>query len=197
VSVSYYLFRFCPAYLCNFHSNKRYEILTKQLSEAGTKLYVPKNLSQTSWSCRADATKAIARRYEKINDVLHEISNDQEQKDVVRNEAAGLYQKMCSLEIALYTTFWNDIMQRFNATNHILQDPRMVLQSAAMGLKSLKLYVYSKRDKFDEYEDVAKKMSGTEEYVHALPRQINVKPNPLNFDKAKEVQKTPKEKFRT
>jgi hypothetical protein len=40
-------------------TTKRYEILTKKLSEAGTTFYVPKNLGQTSWSCRSDATNAM------------------------------------------------------------------------------------------------------------------------------------------
>jgi hypothetical protein len=37
----------------------------------------------------------------------------------------------------------------------------MVLQSVIMALKSLKSFVESMRDNFDEYEGAAKKMSGT------------------------------------
>jgi hypothetical protein len=41
-------------------------------------------LSETRWSCRADATKAIVHGYEKIKVALADISQDQEQKDVVK-----------------------------------------------------------------------------------------------------------------
>jgi hypothetical protein len=68
------VFDFVPhIYVFFMAITKRYEILIKTFSEAGTKFYMPKNLSQTRWSCRADATKVIARRYENINSVLHEI----------------------------------------------------------------------------------------------------------------------------
>ena len=68
--------------------------------------------------------------YEKIKEALADISHDQEQKDVVKIEAARLLNKMGSLEIALYAEFWNDILERFNATDKFLQDLQMVLSSA-------------------------------------------------------------------
>ena len=101
-------------------TTERFAILVKKLSENNTKFYVPKILSETRWSCRADATKAIVHGYEKIKDALADISHDQEQNDVVKIKAARLLNKMESLEIALYAEFWNDILERFNATNKLL-----------------------------------------------------------------------------
>ena len=110
-------------YLFFTATTERFATLVKKLSENITKFYVPKVLSETRWSCRADATKAIVRGYEKNKEALADISHDQEQKDVVKTEAARLLNKMGSLEIALYAEFWNDILERFNATNKLLQDP--------------------------------------------------------------------------
>lgn len=54
------------------------------------------------------------------------ISKDPEQKDVVISEANGLLKKVTSFEITFYLLLWNDILDRFNAINHLLQNPKMV-----------------------------------------------------------------------
>ena len=46
-------------YLFFTATTERFATLLKKLSENITKFYVPKVLSETRWSCRADATKAI------------------------------------------------------------------------------------------------------------------------------------------
>jgi hypothetical protein len=165
------------------------------LSENNTKFYVPNKLSETRWSCRADATKAIVHGYEKIKEPLADISQDQEQKDVVKIEAAKFLEKMGSIEIALYAGFWNDKLERFNATNKILQDSKMVLYSAVEALKSLRSFVDSKREKFEEYE-AARKLSDTDNYIQTRSRSRNVRLNPLDYAKSSDAQLSPKEKFR-
>ena len=58
-----------------------------------------------------------------MQDALNKIK---EEKDLVRNEAKGLLEKMATLEIGIYAEFWNDILERFNATSHGLQRPTMM-----------------------------------------------------------------------
>jgi len=70
--------------------------------------------------------------------------------------------------------FWNDILDRFNATKHLLQNPKMVLQSAVTALTSLKLFVQDIRNSFDEYEEAAKKLSGNTDYPEIRIRSQNV-----------------------
>lgn len=48
---------------------------------------------------------ALAHGYMKIQDALDKIHNNEEEKDLVHNEAKGLLQKMTSLEIDIYTKF--------------------------------------------------------------------------------------------
>ncbi|KAL4098982.1 hypothetical protein QTP88_023485 [Uroleucon formosanum] len=159
-----------------YASPARYTILTKKLSlkDSNTQFHVPKNLNDTRWSCRADAIKALVLGYNEFKKTLAYISKDPEQKEVVKNEANGLLTKITSFEIAFYLLFWNDILDRFNATNHLLQNPKMVLQSAVIALTSLKLFVQDKRNLFDEYEETAKKMSGKTDYPKIRIRSQNL-----------------------
>lgn len=181
-------------------STERYKILVDKLSgDTSTSFYVPKNLNETRWSCRADATKAIVNGYDKIKLALAHICEDEEQKDVVKIEANKLLKKMNSIEIAFYALFWNDILERFNATNKILQDSKMVLCSAVVALKSLKLFVKSKRNTFEKYEEKAYQISGTNIIGHEYKvrsKTRNVRLNPLDYAKTPDVQLSPREKFR-
>ena len=111
-------------------STARYAALKEKLTRDDKQLYVSKRLSETRWSYRADATKAIVYGYREMREDLYDIMTDEENKAVVRNEACNLYEKMDKLETAIYALFWNEILERFNATNYILQDPKIVLSTA-------------------------------------------------------------------
>lgn len=176
----------------------RYKILTEKLSTEGkTKnYYTLKNLNDTRWSCRADATKALSHGYNHIQDALTMICDDIEQKDIVKCQARGLLQKMSTLEIAIYTQFWHDILERFNSVSTDLQRPAMTLNTAVNTLKSLKTFVEYKRNEFDVYEAAGKKLSGTEEYTSVRVRSINVRLQPLNYGKTSAVQLSSRDKFR-
>jgi hypothetical protein len=105
-------------------------------------------------------------------------------------------EKMGSIEIALYARFWNDILEQFNVTNKILQDSKVVLYSTVEALKSLRSFVDSKREKFEEYEEAARKLSDTDNYIQTRSRSRNVRLNPLDYAKSSDAQLSPKEKFR-
>jgi len=53
------------------------------LKDSSTQFNVSKNLNDTRWSCRADATKALVLGYNAFQQTLDYISKDPEQKDVV------------------------------------------------------------------------------------------------------------------
>ncbi|XP_051165718.1 uncharacterized protein LOC127284365 [Leptopilina boulardi] len=187
--------------LCVFFTNStaRYKILIEKLSAATPRgnFYTLKKLSDTRWSYRADATKALVHGYKPIQDALDEIYNDVEQKSIVRNEAFGLLQKMAKLETAIYTKFWHDMLERFNSTNEILQSSTMILCTAVNCLKSLKTFVESKRDAFETYEVAGKELSNVQEYEIVRVRRPNVTRRPLDCVQAPSVQLLPRDKFRT
>ncbi|XP_066969168.1 52 kDa repressor of the inhibitor of the protein kinase-like [Macrobrachium rosenbergii] len=195
-SAAIHCFDFVQQFFFFTASTARYATLKEKLTRADKQLYVPKRLNETRWSCRADATKAIVHGYREMREALYDIMTDEENKAVARNEACNLYEKMGKLEIAIYATFWNDILERFNATNHILQDPKMVLSAAVKALKSLKTFIETKREKYEEYEAAGIRLSGTEEYTEVRHCVRNVRLNPLDYGKAEDAQMSPKVKFR-
>ena len=67
-----------------------------------------------------------------------------------------------------------------NATSKILQDPQLDLNSAVAAVKSLRTFIESKRDRFEEYEKEAGVKSRTTEYVQRRQRRRNVRLDPLD-----------------
>ena len=80
------------------------------------------------------------------------MADGEEEKATVRSQTDGLYDRMSTLKLGLFTAFWNDILERFNATSRTLHDPKLDVSVAVALLKSLQQYVLSKRDSFDDYE---------------------------------------------
>src|SRR5215813_8205014 len=122
-------------------------------------------------------------------------------KKAVRCEAEGLLRQMNQFESDIYTTFWNDILQRTDATSKNLQHAKLDLNTAVASLTRLKIYVASKRDSFKIYEKKGKELSGSSEYVQTLKktrhRRRNVCLNPLDYGHTEKVQLSPSEKYRT
>ena len=179
-------------------STHRHQLLTEVLKHNDSSLTL-KRVTTTRWSCRADATKALKHDYQQIKDILKQIADDTEEKGCVRCEAEGLLIQMNQLETGIYTTFWNDILQRTDATSKNLQHAKLHLNTAVASLTSLKDYVASKRDSFDTYEKQGQELSGSADYVQTKTRhkRRNVRLNPLDYGHAEEAQLSPSEKYRT
>ncbi|CAM1330906.1 Uncharacterised protein r2_g3995 [Pycnogonum litorale] len=178
-------------------STHRHQLLTEALKHNDSSLTL-KRVTTTHWSCRADTTKALKHDYQQIEDVLKQIADDIEEKGCVRCEAEGLLIQINQLETGIYTTFWNDILQRTDATNKNRQHAKLDLNTAVATLTSLKNYVASKRDSFDTYEKQGEELSGSADYVQTETRHKcrNVRLNPLDYGHAEEVQLIPSEKYR-
>ncbi len=73
-------------------SPHRWKVLTNQLSSKS--LPTVKRMSDTRWSARADATKALVKGYDEIYDALEEINNDEDEKPDAKDEAANLVSDM-------------------------------------------------------------------------------------------------------
>ena len=127
-------------------STHRYKVLTDILILADGPVCVPKRVTTTRWSCKADATKALRRGY--FKDALLTIAEDKNEMAKVRSEANGLFERMCQLETGIYAVFWDEILNRANATSHVLQDPKLDLNTAVAAIKSLKSFVEQKTRMF-------------------------------------------------
>ena len=176
----------CPAAVAFFHfleaiyvffsaSTHRYKVLTDILILADGPVCVPKRVTTTRWSCKADATKALRRGYPYFKDALLTIAEDENEMAKIRSEANGLFERMCQLETGIYAVFWDEILNRANATSHVLQDPKLDLNTAVAAIKSMKSFVEQKRECFDAYEAQDEEKSGTISYVQITQRQRNVR----------------------
>ena len=174
-------------------STHRHQLLTEALRHDSSLLTL-KRVTTTRWSCRADATKALKHGYQHIKDVLARIVDDNQEKGCVRCEAEGLWKRISRLETGIYTVFWNDILQRTDATNKSSQHAKLDLNSAVVSLTSLQNYVASKRDSFDTYEQQGKELSGSTNYDNPRKTRLthhSVRPDQLDSSHAEGVQRSP------
>ena len=111
----------------------------------------------------------------------------------VQSESNGLYERMCLLETGIYSVFWNDILERVNATSRKLQDSKLDLNAAVAMVVSLKRFVEAKRETFTEYERHGATLSGTSDYVQTRQRPRNVR---FDCRPASDAELTPSQKFR-
>ena len=116
------------------------------LSNADRSICVPKRINITRWSCRADASTAFVQGYPEIKNALAEFADNPNEVPKVRCESNGLYERMCLLETGIYSVFWNDILERVNATSRKLHDPKLDLNAAVATVVSLKRFVEAKRE---------------------------------------------------
>lgn len=174
-------------------STKRYDLLTIALKAAAQKcghhLPVPKRVSLTRWSSRADATKSLVLAYLEIIKVLQQLAEED-------GQAEGLVKQMLTLEIAIFAVLWNDILQRVNETNKNLQNPRIDFNTSISLMQSLKLA--SLRNKFKEFEQKGIRLCGHSYYKtkNTRKRARNVRLNPLDYAHAEEADFSHDDRFR-
>ena len=137
-------------------STNRYEILQDALhslkseqSHQSQPPTLPKRVTTTHWSCRADATKALDNGYSAFVDVLQKLAEDQQEADKTRSESKGLLDEMLTLETGV---FWNEILDRFAGTSQTLQSATLDLNNAVAALQSLRAFVEDRRNAFNKYE---------------------------------------------
>ena len=98
-------FRNCSTFFSA--STSRWGILVQYLE--GEKR-VLKCLSDTRWSARAEATKALSEGYDNIRAALLHIVQDPEQRADTQQEANGLHISLSYLDTVFMTVFWNIIL---------------------------------------------------------------------------------------
>ena len=131
---------------------------------------IVKNLSQTRWSARAEAVKALKDGISKIKFTLETIEEDTNLKAETRRESEGLVRK------------WSTTMEPYNLTSKPLQSATLALNNAVNMLLSLKTYVEALRNKFDEFEEMEKKLTANEEYRDANIRKRQRSPKITRYD---------------
>lgn len=152
-------------------STHRWSILVTAMSTADAHVPVLKQLSETRWSARADATSALLKGFTEIRLALCTMRDAVDEKMEVRKEAEGLARRMDTLELGIMTSLWAAVMERFNKTSMFLQGAQLDLNTAVKLLTSLVDYVQSIRSRFEEFEAYGKKLSGTDQYKEERSRK--------------------------
>lgn len=148
-----HLYSFCSA------STYRWETICGDLKSLDGRTVALKSLSETRWSSRAHSTKVLCENYDTILNRLKYLSENLEVKNDARNEAKNIIKKMTSLDIAFMTVLWNRILERFDKTSVKLQEKSLDLSVAVKLLKSLREYVGSIRNNFNDIEKMALSLS--------------------------------------
>lgn len=176
-------------------SSERHDLLAQKLmqSVSGSKdrLIIPKRVSTTRWSSRAEAVKSVCLGIKEYRTALLELAED-------NDEARGLYNIIIKLETNIYIVFWNDILKRINLTSLKLQSCNSDLNTSIALLKSLKSFIESLRDNFEKYEVLGKEKSGCDTYKQKKKRvrKQNVRLNPLDYGQTEAVKLTNSQNFR-
>ena len=165
--------------------------LNQFLADDQNRIIVPKRVSTTRWGSRAEAVSSIYHGSEAYKIVFSELSNE-------NNEARELYKIMSRLETGIYIVFWNTILQRVNATSLKLQSCNADLNTSIALLKSLRQYIESTRNDFQNYETLGKLKSACDEYKQSeeRARKRNVRLDPLDYGRSQKVELTGSQKFR-
>ena len=149
-------------------STHRWKVLMDQLSSKG--LPTVKHMSDTRWSARTDATKALVMGYNEIDAALEEIAGDDEEKPETQEEARGLAAYMNRLESGILAVLWHHILHRFHANSQVLQSVDQDLNSAVEIYESLIEFIHKLQTRFDEFEAKGKGLSECEQYASEVKR---------------------------
>lgn len=180
-------------------STSRHKKLHDVLQEKNTVVSMPKKLSDTRWSCRADAVQALTKGYEDIMDLLLDMLEDDNEKADCRCTARGLHDRMARLETGIFAEFWKVLLERFNKSSKTLQSTKLNLNAASDVLKSLLEFVKEQRDRFNYFEEAGSLLSGTNVYTTQTKRKRrrNTRLDPLDYGQSTEADMSPKDEFRT
>jgi hypothetical protein len=150
-------------------STHRWSVLTDSLGKKGLTV---KSLSDTRWSARSDAVKALCAGYNCIKTALMDITSDDDQNGTTRHDAKCLAASMGTLENAFMADFWNVVLTRYNDTSMKLQSTTCDLKLAIdlLELESLHTFTNDLRERFDEFEIRAIDASGNAEYLSVVSR---------------------------
>jgi hypothetical protein len=119
-------------------------------------------------SCRC--SRALDSGYNEIQSALNLIANDEEKEPKTIIEDKSLSSKMEKLENVILTSIWNRILSRFNMVSKTLQSEDVNLSDIVSLMNSLKTFVQSVRDDFDDCVEKAKEKRPLAEYSFTTQR---------------------------
>ena len=176
-------------------SAHRWKVLNDKLSSRN--LPTVKRMSDTRWSARADATKALVDGYDEIYDAFAEIADDENQKADGREEARSLAAYMNRLETGIFAVLWYHVLHRFHGSSQVLQSAEQDLNAAVAIYESLVDFIRKLQTRFEEFETKGKLLSECDHYREEVQRVRQRNRRYDDPEAAPELSQTPVDKFRT
>ena len=127
-------------------------------------LSVVNQLSDTRWSARADAVKALTNAYKEHVDLSQELATDKNETVECRRDASVVHGQMNKLDTSIMLVMWNIILERIQKTNEALQKKGLALNTTVELLHSLKAFIADLRDRFDEVDEKGMKNCSRKTY---------------------------------
>lgn len=171
---------------------------SKLLNNMNKKVHVVKSLSETRWSARSDACKALAENYSVIRQTLLDIAKSARQPPMAVHEAKSLVKRLDRLDTAVLCVIWDDILQKINLVSKSLQQPGLEIVTVVQLYDGLLMVLEDMRELFDDYETKAKSLSThlSPDYAEATSRKRTRKQQPNDGPCAESVLSA-RDKFRT
>ncbi|CAG9840729.1 unnamed protein product [Diabrotica balteata] len=144
-------------------STHRWQIMIRELSNVSN-ARVPKKLSVTRWSARADSCKAITLGFSAFKNALILIANDVTQPNKSRAEANGLKSRFEELEMGILLQLWTDILTEFDKVSKSLQARDVDVSLAVNLYTSLVGFIAQQRERFSYYEECGKALTNSLKY---------------------------------
>ncbi len=102
--------------------------------------------SETRWSARVEAVKAIFEGLKELVELLEKLSEDMNQSNDTRTDAERLLANILEFNFLVLLYFWNDILGRIDRIQKRLQDPTMNFKDATSDFEALEIQINSTRD---------------------------------------------------
>ena len=119
---------------------KQFEAIKKSTTKD---LVVVKKLSDTRWSARYDAVRALSLGYKEHIYLLTELSSSNEIRGEVRSEAVRLSNRLKELDNSILLQVWNVVLERVYKTSVQLQKEGLPINVAVNLLQSLLEFIES------------------------------------------------------
>ena len=109
-----------------------------------------KRESETRWSARSEAVKAIYEGLDELVGLLEKLSEDATMTPDTRSDAETLLAGILNFNFLVLLHFWNIILGKIDRVQKRLQDPTMNFKEAASDLESLEQELVNIRDNLSQ-----------------------------------------------
>jgi len=120
-------------------STLRWHVLTDKFKTTESSCTVPKWLTETRWSARADVLNCFISNHHVYNEVLQQIAGDLLQNKATQAETRSITKALMQQETGFLTAFWRCVLKITNMTSKLLQSEKADLGFSASLLQSLSL----------------------------------------------------------